>query len=260
MINNKKRFLNVSLAIVVILLIIGGVSVYYFKQSKPSRNIFTTDDNNKFINPANFNCSENKKIQALFFKDRVELSLSDGRNMLISQAVSASGVRYANTDESFVFWNKGDTAFVNEGNKTTFKDCLISTEESSTTPEKNNLVSDIYPLYSNLLWNNEIATTTNMFGLQFSGFGIDTRYITDDKYNKLDPSFREYYDTKLTAKGWVQNKDYDADGAGSSVWGYTKGKDVIILSYHSTAINQKPNEPLSCPCNMTFYIFSGEKI
>jgi membrane-bound inhibitor of C-type lysozyme len=136
MINNKKKFLIILLAIIVLLLVVGSVSVYYFKQGKPSRNIFTTDDNNKFINPANFNCSENKTIQALFFKDRVELSLSDGRNMLISQAVSASGARYANTDESFVFWNKGDTAFINEGDKTTFKDCLISTDEASTTPQK----------------------------------------------------------------------------------------------------------------------------
>jgi len=30
-------------------------------------------------------------------------------------AMSASGARYANKDETFVFWNEGDTAFVTEG-------------------------------------------------------------------------------------------------------------------------------------------------
>ena len=36
------------------------------------------------------------------------------------------GARYANADESFVFWNKGDTAFVTEGaaDTMTFKDCV----------------------------------------------------------------------------------------------------------------------------------------
>jgi membrane-bound inhibitor of C-type lysozyme len=29
--------------------------------------------------------------------------------------MSGSGARYANADESFVFWNKGDTAFITEG-------------------------------------------------------------------------------------------------------------------------------------------------
>ena len=29
--------------------------------------------------------------------------------------MSGSGARYANKDESFVFWNKGNTAFITEG-------------------------------------------------------------------------------------------------------------------------------------------------
>jgi membrane-bound inhibitor of C-type lysozyme len=31
------------------------------------------------------------------------------------QKRKSSGARYANKDETFVFWNKGDTAFVTEG-------------------------------------------------------------------------------------------------------------------------------------------------
>ncbi|MEI7480174.1 MAG: DUF333 domain-containing protein [bacterium] len=45
--------------------------------------------------------------------------------MTLPQVISASGARYANTDESFVFWNKGDTAFVNEGDKQTYVDCNL---------------------------------------------------------------------------------------------------------------------------------------
>lgn len=65
---------------------------------------------------ANFACKDGKSIEASFYADKVALKLSDGRTMTLPQAMSASGARYANEDESFVFWNKGDTAFVTEGN------------------------------------------------------------------------------------------------------------------------------------------------
>jgi membrane-bound inhibitor of C-type lysozyme len=46
--------------------------------------------------------------------------------MELPQVISGSGARYANADESFVFWNKGDTAFVTEGSddNMTYKDCV----------------------------------------------------------------------------------------------------------------------------------------
>jgi len=58
----------------------------------------------------------------------VDLKLSDGRALKLPQVISGSGARYANEDESFVFWNKGDTAFVTEGadGKMTFKDCVAA--------------------------------------------------------------------------------------------------------------------------------------
>jgi len=83
------------------------------------------------ITTAIFNCLDKKTIQSIFLKDRVELNLSDGRSMLLIQAVSASGARYANTDESFIFWNKGNTAFITEGNKNTYVDCLATTTSSN---------------------------------------------------------------------------------------------------------------------------------
>ena len=53
--------------------------------------------------------------------------------MLLLQAISASGARYANTDESFVFWTKGNTAFIEENHKTTFKDCIGTPTEKTPT-------------------------------------------------------------------------------------------------------------------------------
>jgi membrane-bound inhibitor of C-type lysozyme len=79
------------------------------------------------IKSVSFSCSNNKTIQAIFRGDFAYLTLSDGRAMNLFQTISASGARYANTDESFVFWNKGNSATISEGlgksAKVTFADC-----------------------------------------------------------------------------------------------------------------------------------------
>jgi len=80
-----------------------------------------------------FLCDSAKTIGAVFYPENdrfVSLELSDGRNLSVPRAISASGARYANTDETFVFWNKGDTAFITEGEdfKETFSGCLLKAE------------------------------------------------------------------------------------------------------------------------------------
>jgi membrane-bound inhibitor of C-type lysozyme len=75
---------------------------------------------------ATFVCGADKRLNAIFDngpQPGVRLSLSDGREMDLPQVVSASGVRFANGDESFVFWNKGNTAFIEENGKRTYRDC-----------------------------------------------------------------------------------------------------------------------------------------
>jgi len=81
-----------------------------------------------------FTCTGSSTIKASFYPtdDKfVDLELSDSRKMSVPHAMSASGARYAKPDESFVFWNKGNTAFITEGlgttSTTTFADCVQET-------------------------------------------------------------------------------------------------------------------------------------
>jgi hypothetical protein len=88
-------------------------------------------------------CDNNKTINAVFNigmptpvkpgeqpipNGSVELALSDGRKITLPQTISASGIRYANQNESLIFWNKGDTAFVQENGTETYKNCAITTK------------------------------------------------------------------------------------------------------------------------------------
>lgn len=77
-----------------------------------------------------FACKDDKSIKAVFYPEKVDLTLSDGRSLELPQAMSGSGARYANTDETMVFWNKGNTAFITEGgdDKQTFSDCVTETK------------------------------------------------------------------------------------------------------------------------------------
>ena len=71
-----------------------------------------------------YTCAKGKSIATAFFDSSVQLSLSDGRRLTLPRARSADGARYANSDESFVFWNVGDTAFIQENGTETYSKCV----------------------------------------------------------------------------------------------------------------------------------------
>lgn len=103
----------VALFIGIVLIAAGGW--YVFSKSTETPTVTAT-----------FSCDAGKTVTASFYKSKVALVLSDGRSLTVPQAISASGARYANKDESFVFWNKGNTAFVTEGAPAvqTFSNCV----------------------------------------------------------------------------------------------------------------------------------------
>ena len=120
-----------KILITVVVLIFIGIGIFYTYKKPPQKNSdvikpVVTKPVDKIIASATFNCAEKKTIKANFFKDKAEITLDDGKSMILPQTISGSGARYANTDESFVFWNKGDTAFIEEKGEITIKDCLVT--------------------------------------------------------------------------------------------------------------------------------------
>lgn len=93
------------------------------------------------ISTVRYQCQQNKTIVADYYDGkssvapdgrpipggRVVVQLSDGRKFSLPQTLSASGIRYADSSGAFIFWSKGDTAFVEEGaNQTvTYRDCVV---------------------------------------------------------------------------------------------------------------------------------------
>lgn len=74
-----------------------------------------------------FHCSDKKVIYArivLTEPGSASLRLSDGRLKTLQQIIAASGIKYADAGERFIFWSKGDTAFITENDKMTYHHCL----------------------------------------------------------------------------------------------------------------------------------------
>lgn len=125
-----------QMAIAIVIIGVAAAGIYWYMDSSTpteSESTQSIDSTSRFAAGENdiqaqFRCSGGQDIQAIFSDRQVHLILSDGREMTIEQAVSASGARYANADESFVFWNKGDTAFIQEEGETTYTDCVEASD------------------------------------------------------------------------------------------------------------------------------------
>lgn len=125
----------IGIVFVIVILAVAGYGIWYFEQQQGNNQ--NSNQNQTIQSPeptakANYACNEGKTISAAFYKGEqkpvepgqmptpsgtVKVTLSDGRNFNLPQTISADGSRYANSDESFVFWSKGNGALVLENNK-----------------------------------------------------------------------------------------------------------------------------------------------
>ena len=118
--NYKKHILSIFIMLLIVIII--GVFIFELNNFSKKNNL------SKNTIYAVFICSDNKTIDATFYtvEDTVSLILSDGRKLSVPRAISGSGARYANSNESFVFWNKGNGAFITENDTMTYQECLTN--------------------------------------------------------------------------------------------------------------------------------------
>ncbi len=97
---------------------------------KPNGDIEQTDMVESPLASVVYSCDAGKTIMSKVGTDSTTITLSDDRTYTLAQAVSASGVRYTNTDATVEFWVKGDNAFLSENGTTTYANCVAG----SSTP------------------------------------------------------------------------------------------------------------------------------
>jgi membrane-bound inhibitor of C-type lysozyme len=108
----------------IIILIIISVGAYLFINSQKKSSAGDI---------VNFYCQEGN-LKAQFGKNYVVITFADGKNILLPQATSGSGIRYEMGSTTFI--GEGDNASLTEGNKTTYTNCIagnISTNNNTNT-------------------------------------------------------------------------------------------------------------------------------
>lgn len=118
-------------------------------------------------------------------------------------------------------------------------------------PKKIEINPIVYPLPTNLTWNNPATKIIN---------GETRVYVESQSVSEL-VLFGFDYDKKLTAAGWVQDNTLAADGINASNWGYKKGNDRVGFSWVRTPL--LPQDPdrvgTSCPCTNVYRIYTWSK-
>ena len=119
----------------------------------------------------------------------VALTLGDGRTLTLDQTISADGARYANKDESIIFWSKGNGAFVLENNKEkTYSNCVIIVPQPAGTDLRLG-----YRSSSGSFTIRLPSFATYGAGMNIDGYKVDEKYI----YQALGPA-KEIKGTKFT--------------------------------------------------------------
>lgn len=77
-------------------------------------------------NAVDFQCADGKSMTAVFARDIVGITLSDGRQITLRQASSGSGIRYLNNTETIEFRGQGQEGFLIEAGETTYAECVAN--------------------------------------------------------------------------------------------------------------------------------------
>ena len=118
---NKKKSI-ILLVVVIIILAVVALKKPATKTAAPT-----------LINTVTYMCDSQKQLTAAYYDGAstastsantppvpggsVIVTLPDGTTQNLKQTISADGGRYANADESFVFWNKGNGVMVLQNNE-----------------------------------------------------------------------------------------------------------------------------------------------
>ena len=115
---NKRVAFNFCIVVIVMVLLIYALA--RVPATAPTATSASSDKR------AVFDCADGSSIAATFHlpaDTSVDIVLSDGRELSLPHAISGSGARYATSGEAIVFWNKGNSAFIQENGTTTYDDC-----------------------------------------------------------------------------------------------------------------------------------------
>lgn len=133
---DRKRIMRNTtgtVILVILLLILIGGGVFLYQKRDGTR---MDESIGEPISVVTYVCDRGHSIRAAYYERLAEVAIDNRATSTLNQTVSASGIRYGNADESFVFWSKGDEALIMRNNSMDqeYANCS-STAQSNEQPE-----------------------------------------------------------------------------------------------------------------------------
>jgi membrane-bound inhibitor of C-type lysozyme len=137
--SKSKKIIGIAVILIIALIVIGGA--IYFLNNRSSLDdgvmenetadvieddsVIEEDQVVQDLESTSFVCADNKTINAEFndANDIVTLNLSDDGELVLARSASGSGTRYINRDETIIFWNQGESSYLEEDGVETYTNC-----------------------------------------------------------------------------------------------------------------------------------------
>lgn len=118
---------NKKLLLIAVALVIAVFAFMYFYKANVTKVSAPVDVTpTPYDVSVTYTCPNGDKIPATFNNSEgtVSFTLPGQAEMTLPHAISADGARYANEDESVVFWNVGNSIMVMQNGVTTYENCV----------------------------------------------------------------------------------------------------------------------------------------
>ncbi len=230
----------------ILVLAVIGFAVFALSNSKNDTPKKTADDLPKILSTAVYMDEAGYTIPVLYYEDAVVFTTKETGDLVLPLAISASGARYTNEDESVVFWNKGDAITITYKGEEIFSG---ATYDSSEIDGEGKSVVDPIKVSSSLTdspWNwvsTGLSTNDTIapkkagsFSLTFTKDGkvsgtTDCNSFggtyTTDKENKI--SFGELASTQMFCEGSQESAFIDMISKTDRYTFTNEGNLVLLL-------------------------------
>lgn len=130
--------------------------------------------------------------------------------------------------------------------------------ECGTASYSPKLAIDLYPLYADAKWASTTAASVTIGTTTYSGASATSTAIAAGMNpGAVFTPFTKYYASLLAERGWHVANDLAAGGPMGGQDGYRNGSGVILVGYHVNFANHSADAPVSCPCTVSFSLFSN---